>query len=185
MRRDRLKGPTLDWHDSVFALIDMRSFGNIWYWIMLATVWSATGQRVLGVPWDMVLRARRQPDGAAMADFTRMIRINVDRRLRIFRQAGLVLAGLAAFALTSLSLLAVVYGNEFAQALLLLVAPLMLVAAITLRTARAIRAGDLAGPALVGAVQRLRLVIQVIAMVSIFVTAIWGMYQNISADALG
>lgn len=175
----------MNWNDTVFALIDTRSFGNLWYWIVLAIVWSATGHRVLGVPWDMVVRARRQPGGAAMTDFAEMMRINVDRRLRLLHEAGLVLAGLAAFVLTSLALLAFVYGNALSQALFLLVFPLMLVAALSLRTARVIRDRALEGPALITAAGRLRLVIQLIAIASIFVTATWGMYQNISANALG
>ena len=163
----------------------MRSFSNLWYWIVLAVMWSSAGQRVLGVPWDMVIRARKTEDGEAMEDFSEMIRINVTRRLRIMREAGPVLAGLVAFVLTSLVLLAFVYGIEFAQALFLLAAPFTLVAALSLRLARAIRDRALGGLTLVKAVQRLRLQIQLIGMASIFVTAMWGMYQNISANVLG
>jgi len=185
VRRDRLKGPTLNWHDTVFELINMRSFSNLWYWIVLAVVWSSAGHRVLGVPWDMVIRARKTEDGEAMADFSEMIRINVNRRLRIVHEAGQVLAGLVAFVLTSLVLLAFVYGVEFAQAVFLLAFPVMLVTVLSLRTARAIRDRDLAGPALVKTVQRLRLQVQLIGMAAIFVTAMWGMYHNMSANVLG
>ncbi len=44
----------------IFDLIDMRSFSNLWYWIALAVTWSSTSHWVLGVPFDMVLRARRK-----------------------------------------------------------------------------------------------------------------------------
>ena len=30
----------LDWYATVFELIDMRSFSNLWFWIALAVVWS-------------------------------------------------------------------------------------------------------------------------------------------------
>lgn len=163
----------------------MRSFSNLWYWIVLAVMWSSAGHRVLGVPWDMVIRAHKTESRGAMAEFSEMIRINVNRRLRIMHEAGPVLAGLVAFALTSLGLLAFVYGIEFAQAVFLLAFPFMLVTALSLRTARAIRDRDLDGPALVKAVQRLRLHIQLIGMTAIFVTAMWGMYQNMSANVLG
>lgn len=169
----------------VSELINMRSFSNLWYWIVLALVWSSVGQRVLGAPWDMLLRARKTEDAAAMADVAQLIRIHVARKLRIMQESRLVLVGLAAFVLTSLALLAFVYAIEFAQAVFLLVFPLMLVSALSLRAARAIRAKDLDGLALVKAAQRLRLQIQLIGMVSIFVTAIWGMYQNMSANVLG
>ncbi|MEI4231735.1 component of SufBCD complex [Roseovarius sp. D22-M7] len=175
----------MDWQDTVFELINMRSFNNLWYWILLALVWSAAGQRVLDVPWDMVIRARRGQDAAAMADLSEMLRITVSRRLRIVDQSGPVLTGLAGFVVTSLALLAVLYGNEFAQAVLLLAGPLMGVAALSLRTARRIRDAGLDGPPLVKAVTRLRTQTQAIGMVAIFVTAMWGMYKNMNAYVLG
>jgi len=73
---------------TVFELINMRSFSNLWYWIVLAVVWSSAGQRVLGVPWDMVIRARKTEDGEALADFSEMVRINVNRRLRMMHESG-------------------------------------------------------------------------------------------------
>ena len=51
------KGRALDWYQSIFELIDMRSFSNLWYWIALAVMWSTASHWVLGVPWDMVIRA--------------------------------------------------------------------------------------------------------------------------------
>jgi len=175
----------LNWYDTVFELINMRSFSNLWYWIVLAVVWSSAGQRVLGVPWDMVIRARKTEDGEALADFSEMVRINVNRRLRMMHESGLVLAGLVAFVLTSLVLLAFVYAIEFAQAVFLLAFPFIPVTALSLRTAVAIRDRDLDGLALVKAVERLRLHVQLIGMASIFVTAMWGMYHNMSANVLG
>jgi hypothetical protein len=175
----------LDWHDTFFELIDMRSFSNLWYWIVLALAWSSAGQRVLDVPWDMVIRARRGRDSAAMAELSQMLRITVTRRLRIVEGSGPVLAGLGGFIVTSLALLGVVYGIEFAQAVLLLAGPLMAVSALSLRTARRIRDAGLDGPALVKAVGRLRLQTQAIGMLAIFVTALWGMYKNMNAYVLG
>jgi len=109
----------------------------------------------------------------------------VNRRLRMMHESGLVLAGLVAFVLTSLVLLAFVYAIEFAQAVFLLAFPFIPVTALSLRTAVAIRDRDLDGLALVKAVERLRLHVQLIGMASIFVTAMWGMYHNMSANVLG
>ncbi len=36
----------MDWYATVFELIDMRSFSNLWYWIALAVVWYAAGPDV-------------------------------------------------------------------------------------------------------------------------------------------
>lgn len=175
----------MTWYDTVFELINMRSFSNLWYWIALAVLWSSASHRVLGVPWDMVMRARKGQGDTAMTDFSEMVRINVTRMLHIAQDSGLVLTGLAAFVLTSLGVLAVGYGNEFAQALVLLAFPLMVVTGLSLRTASVIRERDLGGMALVKTVQRLRLYIQLIGMASIFVTALWGMYRNMSVNVLG
>ncbi len=43
------------------------SFSNLWYWIALAVMWSSTSHWVLGVPYDMIQRARRE-GGQAEAD---------------------------------------------------------------------------------------------------------------------
>ena len=49
----------MDWYDTVFEVIDMRSFSNLWYWIGLAVLWSSVSHWVLGVPYDSILRAKR------------------------------------------------------------------------------------------------------------------------------
>ena len=59
----------------LFELIDMRSFSNLWYWIMLAVMWSSASHWVLGVPFDVISRARRQ-GGALQDDLETLVRIN-------------------------------------------------------------------------------------------------------------
>ena len=66
----------MDWYGTVFELIDMRSFSNLWYWIALAVTWSSASHWVLGVPWDMAIRARKGQGAQAMHDFEDMVRIN-------------------------------------------------------------------------------------------------------------
>jgi len=78
----------LDWYQTVFELIDMRSFSNLWYWIALAVVWSTTSHYVLGVPYDMITRAKRS-GGEAEADLHDLVRVNVNRLLYIAGAAGL------------------------------------------------------------------------------------------------
>ena len=68
----------MDWLQIIFEVIDMRSFSNLWYWIALAVVWSTTSHWVLGVPYDMILRARRK-GGQAMTDLEDIVRVNVNR----------------------------------------------------------------------------------------------------------
>lgn len=170
--------------DTVFELIDLRSFRNLWFWIVLAVTWSSASHWVLGVPWDMVMRARRG-HAAAMADFEDMARITTSRLLAMADTSGQVLAGLLAFLLTSLAILGFAYGHEFSQAVFLLGFPLTGVALLSLRRARRIRADGAQGEALIAHLMRHRFAVQVIGMVSVFVTAMWGMYQNLSTGPLG
>lgn len=171
----------LDWYETVFELIDMRSFSNLWYWIALAVMWSTSSHFVLGVPWDLVQRARRQ-GGEAEADLHDMVRVNVNRILYISDQAGLWLIAITFFTLTSLAIIGFGYGSEFSQAVFLLAAPMSLVFALAVRCARGIRLADGAG--LYQRMHRHRFVTQVIGMLSIFVTALWGMYQNLAIGAI-
>lgn len=45
--------------NTIFDLIDRGSFSSLWYWLALATGWSLVTWWGIGVPFDMVARARR------------------------------------------------------------------------------------------------------------------------------
>ncbi len=175
----------MDWYEHVFELIDMRSFSNLWFWIVLALLWSSTSHWVLGIPWDLAQRARRSGDTAGAQDFHDLVRINTNRILFIMEETGLLLAGFLCFVLTVLGTLGFYYGNEFSQAVFLLLFPMSLVGLMSVRTSHVIQMRDLQGEALFKILLRHRLITQVIGMISIFITAIWGMYQNMSIGALG
>ncbi len=174
----------MDWYSAVFELIDMRSFSNLWYWIALAVVWSTTSHWVLGVPYDMVQRAQRH-GGEAERDLEDMVRINVNRLLYIAGVSGLWLLGIISAFVTSLAILGFWYGVEFAQAVFLLVAPMTIVGGLSLASARAIRDQGLTGDALRKRMLRHRVQTQFVGMVAIFVTSLWGMWQNMQIGALG
>ncbi|MGD1883121.1 MAG: component of SufBCD complex [Paracoccaceae bacterium] len=174
----------MDWHETVFELIDMRSFSNLWFWIALAVLWSTASHWVLGVPYDMVTRARRH-GGQANVDLEDMVRVNINRLLYIDQLAGLWLLSGVCFVLSVLVILGFFYRVEFAQAVFLLSFPMTIVGALNLMQARKIKDNDLTGELLWKSLSRHRTWIQGIGMVSIFVTSIWGMYQNLSIGALG
>lgn len=173
----------MDWYTSIFELIDMRSFSNLWFWIALAVVWSSASHWVLGVPYDMVQRARRT-GGQAEADMNDIARVNVNRLLYIAQMSGLWILAFGCFVLSGLAMLGFYYEIEFAQALFLLGFPMSLVGMINLATARRIHATQAQGEALARLIGRCRIVTQVIGMIFIFITALWGMYQNISLGVL-
>lgn len=168
----------MDWSRALFQVIDLRSFSSIWYWIVLAVLWSSVSHWVLGVPYDLIQRAKRR-GGEAQDDMVDLVRINVNRMLSIAATAGLLLMGFICFALSSLGILGFWYGIELAQAIFLLALPLSLVGAVSLSTARLIRATEPMGDALFATLNRHRLWTQIIGMIAIFVTAMYGMYQNL------
>jgi len=183
---------SLDIYDSIFELIDMRSFSNLWYWIVLAVMWSSASHWVLGVPYDVVQRARNQINReddtqteTALSDLEDLVRLNINRLTYISDLSGLWLMSFLFFLLSSLFTLGFVYRLEFSQALFLLLFPLSIVILLTVRKALDIHRNSPAGPELVEHLSKLRLQTQLIGMFSILVTSMWGMYQNVSAMVLG
>lgn len=164
-------------------VIDLRSFSNLWYWIGLAVIWSCASHWVIGVPFDMITRARRH-GGQAQADLETLVRINVERTLYIVQTTGLFLLGFACFVLTMLALLGWLYRTEFAQAVFLILFPLTLSGLLSIRTCRRIWDEEPLGDALHHRLIRHRQMVQLLGMVAIFVTALWGMYRNLTVSPL-
>jgi len=174
----------VNWYSPILELIDLRSFSNLWYWIALAVTWSSVSHWVLGVPYDMIQRARRV-GGQSEIDLEDITRVNVNRLLYIGRVSGLWILGFICFALSGLAVLGFWYEVEFAQAVFLLGFPMSLVGLLNLSTARLIEGETPTGELLQKRLGRLRIYTQMIGMVAIFVTALWGMYQNMSIGPLG
>lgn len=170
----------MDWTQTLIDVIDFRSFSSLWYWIMLAVVWSSTSHWVLGVPFDLIVRARRD-GGQAQADLEALTRINVGRILHIVGVSGPWLAGFAAFVHSTLLVLAVWYRIEFAQAVLFVALPMTLVGALSVATARAIAEAPPTGADLARRLIRHRFWTQLVGMLAIFATAMYGMYHNLAA----
>jgi hypothetical protein len=174
----------VDWYENLFLMIDMRSFSSLWYWIGVAVVWSSASHWVLGIPFDLVQRARRS-GGQAQEDLETLVRINIGRILYIAQVSGLWIMGFAFFVLTVLALLGFRYGIEFAQAVFLVLAPMCVVGAMSLRTARRIAASEAKVPDLYRRLTIHRVSVQAVGVVSIFVTSMWGMWHNMHVNVLG
>jgi len=170
--------------DNILSLINMRSFSSVWFWIVLALAWSSASQWVLGAPYDMILRARRR-GGVHARDLDAVVAAHVRRRLAVMRRAGHWVLGFAAGVLTLVCVLAFGYAMEFAQAVFLLVLPLALVQLLTLRLATRVERDALQDTALQHALLRHRLWVQLLGMVAIFVTAVWGMLHVMTTSVLG
>lgn len=173
---------------SILQLIDLRSFSNLWYWIVLAVGWSSITHWVLGVPHDLIMRARRR-GGEAAEDMLALLRVHLRRILYIEKEGGLVLTVFVSFLLSTLAVTGFFYHLEFSQALFLLLFPYTLVWLLNLRAAGRIAALIAAAPPnleqLTDSLLRHRLRIQILGMLAIVVTALWGMMQNLTYSVLG
>jgi len=169
----------VDLTKAIFDVINMGSFSSIWYWIMLAVVWSSVSHWVLGVPFDMILRARRN-GGQAEVDLDALVRLNVARIVHVAQVSAGWIMGFLTFFFTVLLLLALWYRIEMAQAVALIAVPMTFVGLLSVGAAHQIADGSLQGAALYRRLVRHRLWTQMIGMVAIFVTALYGMWHNLT-----
>ena len=93
--------------------------------------------------------------------------------------------GFGCFFLTLLGGLGFFYGFEFGQAVFLLLFPMSMIGALSVRTAGLIQAREERGDDLYRRLLKHRIITQAIGMVSIFVTALWGMFQNLNIGPFG
>ena len=174
----------MDIYSSIFELIDMRSFSSLWYWIGLAVLWSSANHWIMGVPYDLVVRARRV-GGQTEHDLLDIVRINVNRLLYIVDVSGLVILGLCCFFFTGLATLGFFYEVEFAQALFLLLFPLCFVMLVNISAARRLRRQEPTLEIISKTLTRCRVYTQIMGMIAILITSLWGMYRNFSVGLLG
>lgn len=172
----------MDFLDLVTEVINLRSFSNMWYWIVLAILWSSLSHWTIGVPFHLVTRAKRG-DARAEADMMVLSRMNAERNLQYAQTSGVPAMAFATFLLTGLAITGWVYGVEFSQAIFLLLCPSMLVMGLGIWTSRRLHNTDYAN--VPGMLKQHRLIVQVMGVVFIFVTAFWGMYQNMNVGPLG
>lgn len=172
----------MSFYQTLLEVIDFRSFSNLWYWLALAVIWSISTHFPLGVSYDMVARARA---GLPQAedDLMDMARIQITRRLEFARASGPVLLGGISFVLSSLAILGWVYWVEFAQALFLIAAPMVVQQHLSFRACAQIEAANPEAPDLIRYLRRHRLHCQGLGVVAIFVSAAWGMYVNLWVPA--
>ena len=175
--------------EGVISFLDSRSFGTIWFWIVVLGMWSAVGRHVLGVPTEVLLRARRarrdgRPDGAEAITLLDWLSLTLPR-WQPGRGEGAVILGLSLFALSSLAILGFGYWLEMAQALTLLLTPFA--ALFWLRVWLAGRLHGLLGQAqsdarplaqvagdIIGRMMTHRRLVSLLSIVSVAATALWG-----------
>lgn len=169
----------MPWNDILFYAVDLSTFSSIWYWLAIAVTWATASHWILGVPFDMILHSNRY-GAQATADLEQMVDINARRLTTIMDLAGIWIVGFMAFVLAGLGTMGFIYAFEFAQGIFLLVFPLVFVGMINLRAAKQFQQDMPVGKVLSRRLFRIRIWIQCIAVVSIFSTAVYGMYFNMS-----
>ena len=154
----------------MFQTFSTESFFNIWYWILMVTVWTSLSHRTLGVPYDMILRASRLPEVADRVDL--LAAIGAARIAALRERIGMPAAAVAGFSLAVLGVLGFGSGLEFAKAAFLLFFPLALVGAASLRLALDVQRSGLQGRALRRRLARRRIWNQAIGCAAILAAAL-------------
>lgn len=112
--------------DTIAAFLDSRSFGTIWYWLVVIGMWSTATRNVIGIPSEILGRAHRsrktQPEGPAILTLLDWLSLSLPR-WQISRNEGALVLAVMAFLLTMLAMLGFGQDLEMAQALTLLLAP--------------------------------------------------------------
>lgn len=152
--------PGKDGLAAVYQLLAAADFQSPWYWVLHVVVWAVACARTMGVPYDMVVRARRIPEVAARVDL--LAALAAARIAGAADAAGPALAATTGFVLAGIGGLGFWTGIEAAQAVFFLLAPLAAVGCSQVSLAFRIR-GGLAGPALVAALDWRRVFHQAIA----------------------
>ena len=170
----------MNWTEAIARVITLDTFGNIWFWAAVVVSWAVACHWLIGVPFDMLVRARRGGP-QEMADLEAMVDINVRRIMWFHEIGGAGAAALAAFFVAGTGLLAFGYRFELGIGLFILGVPLLIVMMMNLSLAMSLARDPLTGDALLKRMFRVRLWTQVIAAIALFFTAVIGMAYSIAA----
>lgn len=157
----------------VFTIFGTASFQNVWYWAFSVLAWTVATQRTLGVPYDMLLRARREDAEVARVEW--LAHHAAGRVTAVSGRAGTAVAAAVGFVLAGLFVFGFLSGYEIARAAFVLAFPLAMIGYSTLRLALSVEANDLRGKALVTVLARRRFwhqVVAVLAILNAFATAL-------------
>lgn len=174
----------LDILENLMRVIDLRSFGSIWFWIVVALFWSAVTQTILGASYDLIVRARRS-GGQSLSDLHALVEIQSRRMTVLMDRVGHWIVAFVGGGLALTFMLAFAYRIELAQAIFVLLLPLSIIRILTLRLAYRIQRQNLRGDLLIRALLRHRFWLQLLGVVTIFTAATWGMLRVMNASVLG
>jgi hypothetical protein len=170
--------------DLIVENLDLRSFSNLWYWLVLAAVWSTTSYYPLGIPYEMVQKARFK-GGAYEMHVRNLLSVQSFRAQMALDRNGPLLAGAVAFLLGVLIAAGFILGVEFAQAVALIAIPISLVMALRLRLAQAMAEQPQDFAEIYRRLSWHRRFVQLIGVVAIVTTSFWGTFVNFKLGTFG
>lgn len=155
-------------------LIDTRLYASLWFWIALAGLWLAHGARVLGVPTGVIYAARSGRGAGELSKWLDLVlpRQAVPERPWAWALAGFVLAGAA--------VLGFVYGVDLAQVIAMNGGPLLLLGWRERNLARRLAGEAETERQAARLLLRHRLLAQLIAVMALSATGLWGLGVLIS-----
>ena len=156
--------------------ISFKSFSSIWYWIMTGIAWSMTCHWTLGVPYDALVRAHSK-GGQVAADTEAMAHLNIRRVVGFFEGGASIAVAVVAFFMAILATFGFAYGYELAQAMFMLLMPLLIVQALNIRLAFRLHRTQPEGVTLRKALVGRRFWNQVIGLTSILLATIMAFLQ--------
>lgn len=104
-----------------------QTFMSVWYWALMALLWAMVCNWTFGVPNELLMRARKGGEDAAL--FDRFARRNIDMISRAIDRQGVYVGALIAFLLAALATIAIRNNSEAAQGVLFVVGPMVLLSA--------------------------------------------------------
>tara|TARA_X000000950_G_scaffold154338_1_gene189352 strand:- start:355 stop:927 length:573 start_codon:yes stop_codon:yes gene_type:complete len=160
--------------------LDFTAFTSVWFWVILVLVWAVTSQYILGVPFSDLQRASKADAEAQEEALTRLLAQAQRVAPPAIAAVRLGLALGAGFAVGFWAVAGFGYSNEALQALFLLVVPLWPVLLLRLRFARSITGARPDFAQVYIKLRWIRFWTFCIGVLTIFLTAFWGMIFNIN-----
>lgn len=104
-----------------------QTFMSVWYWALSALLWAMICNWTFGVPNELLIRARRGGEDAAL--FDRFARRNIQMISSAIDRQGVFVGGFMAFMMAAIATVAVRNNSEVAQGVLFVLGPMVLMSA--------------------------------------------------------
>lgn len=161
---------------TILDALGISSFETVWYWVLHVLVWTLVTHRTLGVPYDMILRARRLPEVLDRVEALSLI--FSERATALCRRVGVAAALVGGFVLSGLFALGFLSGLVLAQAAFLLLFPLAVIVYSTMTAALRIERRQFRGTVLLQVLARRHFWHQIVAVAALFAALSVAMFHH-------